>query len=113
VQAVHVDAEECRDQICDLWQRDVVVPLSRAQHEVPELVFVESPYRTILFPLVNHVLKMEHDHPERQIAVLIPELVVKHWWQAPLHNQRAQVLKLLLLVRGNQRITVINIPWYL
>ena len=41
------------------------------------------------------------------------ELMVKHWWQAPLHNQRAQLLKLLLLVRGNQRIIVINIPWYL
>ena len=37
----------------------------------------------------------------------------EHWWQAPLHNQRAQVLKLLLPVRGNQRIMVINIPWYL
>jgi hypothetical protein len=45
--------------------------------------------------------------------VLIPELVVKHWWQTPLHNQRAQLLKVLLLVRGNQRIIVINIPWYL
>ena len=44
---------------------------------------------------------------------LVPELVVKHWWQTPLHNQRAQLLKLLLLVRGNQRIMVINIPWYL
>jgi hypothetical protein len=32
---------------------------------------------------------------------------------APLHNQRAQMLKLLLLLRGNQRIIVINIPWYL
>ena len=39
--------------------------------------------------------------------------VVKHWWQTPLHNQRAQLLKLLLLVRGNKRIMVINIPWYL
>ena len=47
------------------------------------------------------------------VAVLVPELVVKHWWQTPLHNQRAQVLKLLLLMRGNQRIMVINIPWYL
>ena len=27
--------------------------------------------------------------------------------------QRAQLLKLLLLLRGNQRIIVINIPWYL
>jgi hypothetical protein len=38
---------------------------------------------------------------------------VRHWWQTPLHNQRAQLLKLLLLVRGNQRIVVVNIPWYL
>jgi hypothetical protein len=64
-------------------------------------------------PLVEHILQVERDHPDRQIAVLVPELVVKHWWQAPLHNQRAQLLKLLLLVRGNQRIMVINIPWYL
>jgi hypothetical protein len=64
-------------------------------------------------PLVEHILKVERDHPNRQIAVLVPELVVKHWWQTPLHNQRAQLLKLLLLVRGNQRIMVINIPWYL
>jgi hypothetical protein len=33
--------------------------------------------------------------------------------ETPLHNQRAQLLKLLLLVGGNQRIMVINIPWYL
>jgi hypothetical protein len=50
------------------------------------------------FLSVEYILKVEHDHPHRQIAVLIPELVVKHWWQAPLHNQR---------------IIVINIPWYL
>ena len=30
-----------------------------------------------------------------------------------LHNQQSQVLKVLLLLRGNQRIIVINIPWYL
>jgi hypothetical protein len=44
-------------------------------------------------PLVEHILKVEHDHPTRQIAVLVPELVVRHWWQAPVHNQRAQLLK--------------------
>ncbi len=67
----------------------------------------------MLPPLVECVLKVERDHPDRQIAVLIPQLIVKHGWQAPLHNQRAQLLKLLLLVRGNQRIVVINIPWHL
>jgi len=45
--------------------------------------------------------------------LLVPELVVKHWWHNLLHNQRSQLLKLLLFVRGNQRIIIINIPWYL
>ena len=113
VEAVHVDAEDCREQVAELWERDVALPLRSAGHIVPELVFVESPYRFILLPLVDHILQLERNHPERQIAVLIPELVVKNWWQTPLHNQRSQLLKLLLLLRGNQRIMVINIPWYL
>ena len=113
VQAVHVDAEEARERVEAMWQRNVARPTAKVNKPVPELVFIPSPYRFVISPLVDHILQLERDHPERQIAVLVPELVVKHWWQAPLHNQRAQLLKLLLLVRGNQRITVINIPWYL
>jgi len=113
VQAIHVDAEEARDRVEAMWQRNVARPTLKCNKPVPELVFIPSPYRFVISPLVDHILQLERDHPERQIAVLVPELVVKHWWQAPLHNQRAQLLKLLLLVRGNQRITVINIPWYL
>ena len=113
IQAVHVDAEESCEDIKRIWQRDVAAPLTQAGRAVPELVILPSPFRYVLPPLVDYVLEVEHDHPERQIAVLIPELMVKHWWQTSLHNQRAQLLKLLLLVRGNQRIIVINIPWYL
>ncbi len=112
VEAVHVDTEY-RDEVNEMWQRNVAGPIQQAGRPVPNLVFVPSPYRFVLMPLVTHILQLEHDHPERQIAVLVPELVVKRWWQTPLHNQRAQLLKLLLLVRGNQRIIVINIPWYL
>jgi amino acid transporter len=113
VQAVHVDAEECCDEVQQMWRHNVAAPLRASGKTVPELVLLSSPYRFVIMPLVEHILKVEHDHPDRQIAVLVPELVVKHWWQTPLHNQRAQLLKLLLLVRGNQRIMVINIPWYL
>jgi amino acid transporter len=113
VQAVHVDAEECYDEVRQMWQRNVASPFQEAGKVAPELVLVESPYRFVLVPLVDYILKVESECPHRQVAVLVPELVVKHWWQAPLHNQRAQVLKLLLLMRGNQRIMVINIPWYL
>ena len=95
------------------WRDNVRTPLEQIGSQPPELVMVPSPYRFVLMPLVNYILEVERQNPERQIAVLVPELVVKHFWQTPLHNQRAQLLKLLLLVRGNQRIIVINIPWYL
>jgi hypothetical protein len=88
-------------------------PIQGRRKDRARAVLVPSPYRFVLGPLVDYILKVEHQHPDRQVAVLIPELVVKRWWQTPLHNQRAQVLKLLLLVRGNQRIIVVNIPWYL
>jgi hypothetical protein len=113
VQAVHVDAEECYDEVKRMWQRNVAEPFKEAGKVAPDLVLIGSPYRFVLGPLVDCILKLEHEHPGRQVAVLVPELVVRHWWQTPLHNQRAQLLKLLLLVRGNQRIIVINIPWYL
>jgi len=113
VQAVHVDAEECYEEVRQMWHRNVAVPFQEAGRIAPGLVLIESPYRFVLVPLVDYILKVESESPHRQVAVLVPELVVKHWWQTPLHNQRAQVLKLLLLMRGNQRIMVINIPWYL
>src|SRR3984893_13903485 len=113
VQAVHVDAEDCCDEVQQMWHQNAAAPLRESGKTVPERILRSSPYRFVIVPLVEYILKIERDHPDRQIAVLVPELVVKHWWQTPLHNQRAQLLKLLLLVRGNQRIIVINIPWYL
>lgn len=64
-------------------------------------------------PILEYVLEVEKDHPNRQIAVVLPELVERRWYHYFLHNQRASVLKTLLLVRGSQRIVVINVPWYL
>ncbi len=113
IEAVHGDAEECSAEVRAMFQQNVVVPVHAAGLVPPELVLLQSPYRFVLMPLVEHILEAERTHPNRQIAVLIPELVVRRWWQTPLHNQRAQLFKLLLLLRGNQRIIVINIPWYL
>jgi len=113
VEAVHVDTEGNLDQVCGQWEVNVIAPFKAAGLVAPALTLLPSPYRLVIMPLVEHVLELEASNPHRQIAVLVPELVVRHWWQAPLHNQRAQLLKLLLLLRGNQRIVVINIPWYL
>jgi amino acid transporter len=111
--AVHVDGSDDAENICDDWDQKIVAPLRAAGCVVPQLVRLKSPYRFILAPVMEFVLEKEKELENRQIAVLVPELVVKHWWENALHNQRANVLKLLLLLKGNQRILVINIPWYL
>jgi amino acid transporter len=111
--AVHVDGSDDTESICDEWEQKVAAPLREAGRTVPQLVTLKSPYRFILSPVMDFVLQKEKELENRQIAVLVPELVVKHWWENALHNQRANVLKLMLLLKGNQRILVINIPWYL
>ena len=113
IEAVHIDTEEEHNDLEQVWQRDVAGPIAEAGLAVPKLVCLPSPYRFVLAPLVDYILQLESQFPDRQIAVLVPQLIVKRWWQAPLHNQRAQLLKLLLIMRGNQRISIINIPWYL
>jgi hypothetical protein len=59
------------------------------------------------------MIPLRDENPSRQIAVIIPELVERRWYHHLLHNQRASVLKALLLLRGDQRVVVINVPWYL
>jgi amino acid transporter len=111
--AVHVDCEEDEESICRMWETNVAGPLRAAGLAAPELVLLHSPYRFVIQPLVDYVLEVERKNEHRQVAVLVPELVVSHWYQNLLHNQRASVLKFMLLVKGNQRVLVINIPWYM
>jgi amino acid transporter len=119
IRAIHVhtgddqDIEDKDDELTPIWQHMVVEPLQAAKLPIPKLIILRSPFRFIVQPLVEYILKIEAENPHRQIAVMVPELVVSRWWQNLLHNQRAQVLKLLLLVKGSQRVLVINIPWYL
>ncbi len=113
VLAVHVEGSDDTHSICDEWEHKVAEPLRQAGLEVPRLVTLTSPYRYILAPVLDFVLEQEKNNKNRQIAILVPELIVNHWWENLLHNQRANLLKVLLLVKGNQRTLVINIPWYL
>ena len=75
-----------------MWETNVSAPLRAANLIVPELVLLHSPYRFVIQPLVDYVLDVERQNDDRQVAVLVPELVVSHWYQNLLHNQRANVL---------------------
>ena len=113
VYALHVNSGEGSSILRYEWSRYVNEPAKQANVKKPELVVLPSPYRLVLTPIVNYVLEIERAHPGQQIAVLIPELVERHWYHYLLHNKRAELLKTLLLLRGNQRIIVIDVPWYL
>ena len=113
VRCIHVQSGDEPDPISNDWERLVSEPLRAEGRPRPTLVTQKSPYRYILQPLVDYVLSVAPTHEERRVLVLVPELVVRHWWQNLLHNQRANVLKVLLLMRGNRNIVVVNIPWYL
>ena len=113
IKVVHVHSDDEEEGLEPVWEDKVIGPIKREGLAEPELVTIPSSYRFIITPLMDYILRLEEENPGRKVAVLLPELVVRHWWENALHNQRVQLLKLLLLLRGNQRIVVVNIPWYL
>ncbi|HZT42774.1 MAG TPA: amino acid permease, partial [Chthonomonadaceae bacterium] len=113
--AVHValQPEEAEKPLRALWAREVEAPARQAGLNPPQLVVLPSPYRRLFTPLLDYVDQVLTENPNRIVAVVIPELAETHWYEYLLHNQRATVLKVLLYLRGHQRVVVINVPWYL
>ena len=49
----------------------------------------------------------------RDVAVIIPELVGTRWYHYVLHNQTAAVMVAYLRLSGYRRVVVVSVPWYL
>jgi len=109
---VHVECE-WTEQLKKEWQEFVEKPVQELGIAAPKLAIIPSPFRYVSSPIVDYVIDLQKKNPDRQLAVLIPELVERHWYYYFLHNQRAAMLKTLLYIRGSQRIAVVNIPWYI
>jgi amino acid transporter len=82
-------------------ERDIPVPLT----------VLESPYRDVTTPVLQHVARLRRDHPRDLVTVYIPEYVVGRWWEHILHNQSALRLKARLLFERNVMVT--SVPWQL
>ncbi len=112
VLAVHVSCGE-DDSITEEWQSTIEQPAREAGAPVPRLITLCSPYRLVLQPVVDYVLQVEKENRHRTIAVAISTMVERHWYHYFLHNQRSEVLTAMLLLGGERRINIINVPWYL
>jgi len=113
VYAVQIRTEEAGEDLSRVWAEYVDAPARAAGLPTPQLDIIQSPYRRFFGPLLAYITQLQDDHPDRKLAVIIPEILEHRWYHHLLHNQRAEVLKAMLLVRGGQRVVVINVPWYL
>ena len=69
------------------------------------LEVIDSPYRDLAGPIIEFIDRLDLTRDDDLITVLIPEFVVRHWWDQPLHNQSALALKARLLFRPNTAVT--------
>jgi hypothetical protein len=116
VLAVHIANEQDGEAVAALralWPEEVECPAREAGMTPPKLEVIDSPYRWLFRPLWERIEQLlAGQPPDRRMAVIIPELVPTHWYEQLLHNHRAEGLKAALLLKGEQRIVVINVPWY-
>jgi amino acid transporter len=111
VHLVHVKHENNQHDFALEWNRRVRDSIDSAGLPKPELVILESPYRKVISPILDYIWKLERENPDDTIAVLIPQLIETHWYYSFLHNQRATILRNILLLKGENRILIVNIPW--
>ena len=101
VRAVHIaSTHESAEEFARRWRRWTT--------EVP-LDVIESPYRSLLKPLLRYIERID-ERDERPITVVLAEFVPRNWWEWILHSQTALRLKLSLLFRPNT--IVIDIPYH-
>ena len=113
IRVLHVAEEDRPDEFCGMWSHLVEEPAKAANLPPPRLVQLHSPYRFVIGPIVDYVIKTAEENPKRRVVTIVPELVESHWYNYFLHTQRAALLKTMLLMKGNHRISVLNMPWYL
>jgi len=76
-----------------------------------ELAVIESPYRSLLEPLLDYIERIQQDDPSTYITVILPEFVPHRLWQHLLHNQHALLIKGALLFKPN--VVVTSVPFHL
>jgi amino acid transporter len=101
--AVHVDLGGDRTQaFIEQWERQV--PGVR-------LVVLQSPYRSLVDPVVDFVKQFEVEHRKdrnRFCMVVLPVFVTQHRWENLLHNQSTILLRQALREQGTRVATTVG-----
>ncbi len=83
-----------------------------ARHDLSDpLDIIYSPYRELSRPILRFLDEIDTRWTNDVVTVLIPEVVVRRWWEQLLHNQSALFLKGRLLFRKG--LVVTSVPYHL
>ncbi len=107
------DSDDDQKALRRQWAKDVERPAKAAGFRAPKLVLLQAPFRRAHVPLLKLIQETHAQHPDRTIAVVIPEVVKQRWWQHLLHNHRAWRLRSALLCYCSDRVVVTTVPWHL
>ena len=114
VRALHILTQDSTiSELTAVWEDLVGGPARSAGLSVPQLVLRKSAYRRFFAPLVDYVEHVRDRHADRDIVVIVPDLVVRRWYHWFLHNNRGTLLRALLRLRAGPRVVVVNTPFYL
>lgn len=75
------------------------------------LRIVNSPYRDLAWPLIEHIRAYREEHGSAVVTVYLPQFIVGHWWEHALHNHKARRLRQRLMLEHGVVIAVV--PWLL
>jgi amino acid transporter len=75
------------------------------------LIVLESPYRSLMEPLLEYIGQLSDEHPSDYITIVLPEFVPAKWWHHLFHNQKALLIKGALLFKPNTVVT--SVPFHL
>jgi amino acid transporter len=75
------------------------------------LQVVVSPHRAIVAPMVNYIVALHRERSDLTLTVILPEIVVRHWWHTILHNHTATRLRRAL--RPLPKLVVTTVPFHL
>ncbi len=99
--------EGATQRVKESWEKN----MNSKDPDQPQLIILESPYRSVIYPLLDYMNELEKSYPNRTITVIIPEFITKKFWHNLLHNQTALVLKARL--RFVEKRVVISIGYHL
>lgn len=75
------------------------------------LVVIESPFRSLIDPLLDYIDALLEEEPDRMVTVIVPEAVATKWSHRLLQENVAQQLKHALGKRRN--VVVANVRYFL